>query len=283
MNQKAFTLILIVLVVALGGYFLYQQQTKSAPITQPSTACSDTKQVADAIENSVSHLGKVEMYQPDDSSPNKRYSWKLTDTEPFRTYNTNNLPYYITFFGQKIEITDQSFKDKTIAKIISLGYVQSQINTKSLQSSDITVNSYARYGFAKGSERVVINIGNDAYQVKNNKQIELPANTSSINISCGASDQTFDDFYDIVIKQSPKLTKNTMLNIWDMKNDVVRMDLSSYPGGFGFEQYWIKKGMDWQMVYEGQDNPKCSVFEKENVGSGFDCYDDQTDKQRVAK
>ncbi|MEX2028119.1 MAG: hypothetical protein WD988_01295 [Candidatus Curtissbacteria bacterium] len=252
-------ILLITIVLALGGYLYLQKQNKvnvptSQKAIQSQAAYANTKQIADIIQNSVSHSGKVELYQPDDSPPNKQYNWKLTDADPFRTYNTS-LPYLIDYFGQKVQITDQSFKNSAISKIIAAGYTQNNINTRPLEDSSTVVATYSRYGFTKNNERIVINISNKDYQVKNNKQINLPADSSSIEITCGIANKEFDDFYDNVIKNSPKLTQNSILNIWDMMDHAARLDVSSYPGGFGSPQYWIKKGADWQKVYEGQDWP----------------------------
>lgn len=264
-------LLSLVLIFAIGiiGYFNKTSLKPLSKISKPNN-CSDIATIVDIVKDSIKSQGKIEVTQPDESVPNKQYTWRLNQNEPYRTY-PSNLVFNIFFYGQKLEDTDTEFKVKTYPKIISLGFTKNELNSHPLLSSDEIDFSLSRYGITKGDDRVVISISGALYEVKDHKSIKLPDKSSVISIKCGLANQQSDDIYNEVIRKSPNLKDSEVLNILEIKDHVVTIDLSNYLSGLGVGQYWIDRGKGWEKIFEGQYKPSCSLFNIYGVGKEMGC------------
>lgn len=246
------------------------------------TTCLGAEQLKDIIESDVPHTDAIDAYQAD-AGGGSFYSWRPSAVAPFRQYTAAIAPYMISYMHQSAEKTDAYFKEYALESIVGAGFVIDEANDMPFASSKTIEYSYSRYAFTRAGERYVVIVDSADYQVKNNKQIDLPQDSSSITIECGIADVEYDQAYDGISEKVSNLTPRSMIAIWEMKDNAVMLDRSQYPGGFGIGEWWVNVDGEWKQVYTGQDSVPCDVIEAEGVGTGLRCYDTKLGKDRTVK
>ena len=273
----------IVLIVFIIGLSCYKKGAyiSSAKVNKVTQVCPDLPLLTDTIARSVDHANKLKISQMYEQTV-WDYSWKPSSDGPFRSYETS-LPLQIDYFGQHVAITDKSFKEKALKKIIAAGYVQNNVNTLPLRRSEGVEYSIARYGFTKDDTYLVVKVESADEFMDGDIDKSGPQVSSRIEVLCGKPNKENDEMYDGIVKNSPELKSDAMLSIWEMKDNVAQVDKSTYPGGFGIAQYWVHAHDTFKMIYEGQDGIMCNLVEKTGLGKGLRCYDDVTKTESEAK
>jgi hypothetical protein len=277
----------LIFLILMAAYVTYNLQIALDELsyTRPDieiTTCLGAEQLKDIIESDVPHTDAIDAYQADPGG-GAFYSWRPSTEAPFRQYTAAIAPYMISYMRQSAEKTDAYFQENALEPIVGAGFVLDEANSIPYELSKTIIYSYARYAFTRAGERYVVTVDSADYQVKNNKQIDLPQGSSSITIECGIADAEYDQVYDGISEKNSKLTPRSMMAIWEMKDNAVMLDRSEYPGGFGMGEWWVNVNGEWKQVYTGQDSVPCDVIEAEGVGTGLRCYDMKLGKDRTVK
>jgi len=282
-SYKKTALLFIVLILLIIGFSCYKKGAyiSSAKVNKVTQVCPDLPKITDTIARSVDHANKLKISQMYEQKM-WSYSWKPTSDGPFRSYETS-LPLHIDYFGQKVTITDKSFKEKALNKIVEAGYVPNAFNTIPLRKRYPIEYTVARYGFTKDDTYLVVKVESADEFMDGDIDKSGPEVSSRIEVLCGKPNKENDEMYDGIVKNSPELKSDAMLSIWEMKDNVAQVDKSTYPGGFGIAQYWVHAHDTFKKIYEGQDGIMCNLVEKTGLGKGLRCYDDVTKAEREAK
>lgn len=119
MNQKVLLLI-IVLAVAFGGYFVYQQQTKSTPVTQTVTQPTLSDETANWKTYTNSDYNFSLKYPKQFTLEVKSYPGKSANYENDRQFGLYRLVFYVTEDGVKgysyYTISLHTSSNKTLAE-----------------------------------------------------------------------------------------------------------------------------------------------------------------------
>jgi hypothetical protein len=70
---------------------------------------------------------------------------------------------------------------------------------------------------------------------------------------------------------------DVLLSVWEAKDGLILINVSSINSIGGFAEYWGKVNGAWKILYSGQAMPWCDELEKYKVGLGMNCYRRESD------
>lgn len=253
-NKTKSILITSILIVFFSSIFIYFQKESITVIEDDLNSSQEIQ------EKSCSKFSEIKkefepFLSPDPLAKNytdRRINLKLSENSPIESYTSLDL------FENELSLKNQkeliNFFNKNIEpKLKKLGFVKS--------------SSYSVFN----NEIFQYTLNNYYYTISIPTNKESAVVSSRLELNCGIVNDNFSKLYSLVRN---KYNENYSISIWEFSSKVLVLNVTKLNSISGTYNVYDISNNKPVLIYEGQEQVKCSLLKEKNINFGISCSDD---------